>query len=172
MERGNMTTRQHLARRLYTIPVLLFLLCNFNPAVAADVSLAWDASVSPNISGYKVYVGNSSRTYNAPITIANQTTYTVSGLTDGTFYFAVTAFDIDGNESDYSNEVSTIIGSSGPDCNINGDAAVNVLDLQALANGILGLRSTTGSDLNLDGQVNVLDLQFLNNVILGLRSCQ
>ena len=141
-------------------------------AFAGDAFLTWGPSPSAGITGYRIYAGNSSRIYSAPITTGNQTEYTMTGLTNGTWYFAVTAVDIEGNESDYSNEVSTIIGSSGPDCNINGDAAVNVLDLQALANGILGLRSTSGSDLNLDGQVNVLDLQFLNNVILGLRSCQ
>jgi len=32
-------------------------------------------------------------------------TYTVSSLTTGTWYFAVTSFDVAGNESEYSNEV-------------------------------------------------------------------
>ncbi len=167
-----MKIRSYLVQCISIIPILLFL-SNSSLAIAEDVSLAWDASVSPNIAGYKVYVGNSSRTYGTPITIANQTANTVSGLGNGTWYFAVTAFDVNGNESDYSNEVSKTIGSSsGPNCNLNGDSSVDVLDLQALANGILGLRSTTGFDLNLDGKVDVLDLQFLNNVILGLRSCQ
>ena len=44
-------------------------LCSLGQAMATDVSLAWDASVSPNIANYKVYVGNASKTYNAPITI-------------------------------------------------------------------------------------------------------
>jgi hypothetical protein len=141
-------------------------------ATAADVSLAWDPSVSANISGYKVYVGNSSRTYHSPIAIGNQTSYTVAGLSNGTYYFAVTAFDVDGNESDYSNEASQTIGTSPVTCNINGDASVNVLDLQALANVILGINSSSASfDLNRDGKVDVLDLQILNNVVLGIRSC-
>ena len=163
-----MTTRRYR----YSLPALLILICSFNQAMAADVSLAWDPSVSPNISGYKVYVGNASRIYGTPITIGNQTTYTVTGLSNGTYYFAVTAFDADGNESDFSNEVSQTIGSSGPNCNINGDASVNVLDLQALANMILGVSPTLGGDLNGDGRVDAMDLQFLSNVILGLRSCQ
>jgi hypothetical protein len=96
----------------------------------------------------------------------------VTGLSAGTWYFAVTAYDIDGNESDFSNEVSTTINTSGPTCNINGDASVNALDLQALANVILGLSPTSSIyDLNNDGKVDVLDLQILNNVILGVRSC-
>jgi hypothetical protein len=48
-----------------------------------------------------------------------------------------------------------------------------VLDLQLLANAILGLSPTLASyDLNGDGAVNVMDLQFLANVVLGFRSCQ
>jgi hypothetical protein len=172
MEGGNMTKRHYFARCLQTFSTLLFLLCSFSHAMAADVSLAWDASVSPNISGYKVYFGNGSQSYGTPITIGNQTTYIVSGLTPGTYYFAVTAFDVDGNESGYSNEVSALIGSSGNKCNLNGDASVNAIDLQLLANVILGIGPTSGSyDLNGDGSVDVLDLQILNNVILGLRSC-
>jgi len=167
-----MKIRQSLDRRLYTIPVLLFLLCSFTQAMAEDVSLAWDPSISSNIAGYKIYFGNSSGSYGAPVSIGNQTAYTITGLTSGTYYFAVTAFDTDGNESDFSNEVSQIV-SSGRSCNINDDGAVNALDLQALANIILGINTSSPSDdLNGDGRVDVLDLQFLGNVILGLRSCE
>jgi predicted phage tail protein len=77
--------------------------------LAADVSLAWDASVTPTVTGYKVYVGTASRTYGTPTTIGNVTTHTVTGLIAGTYYFAVSAFDAQGNESDYSNEVSQVI---------------------------------------------------------------
>jgi hypothetical protein len=90
----------------------LLFACWTVTAVAAVVSLAWDASISPNIAGYKVYVGIAPRTYGAPTTIGNQTTYTVTGLIGPkTFYFAVTAFDVDGNESDFSNEVSQVVSS-------------------------------------------------------------
>ena len=167
-----MTNRRLSAPRLIQLFILIFLFCSFSHAMAADIALAWDASPSSNVTRYKVYSGNGSRTYGTSITIGNQTTYAISGLTTGTYYFAVTALDSDGNESDYSNEISQIVGS-GPNCNINGDQAVNVLDLQLLANVILRLSPTSASyDLNSDGKVDVLDLQFLNNVILGLRSCQ
>jgi hypothetical protein len=170
MERGNMANRQNFIPYLHAIPILMFLLCGFSSSFAADISLAWDASVTPTVVGYKVYLGNASHTYGTPITIGNQTTCIVTGLANGTYYFAVTAFDADGNESDFSNEVSQVIGSTTQHCNLNGDADVNVLDLQLLANVILGI--TTGSyDLNSDGHVDVLDLQILNNVILGIRSC-
>ena len=165
-----MSNRPRHARYLHLLPILLFLLCTCSPLIAADVSLAWDASVTPGVTGYKVYYGNSSGIYGTPIVIGNQTSYTVTGLSPGTYYFAVTAFDASGNESEFSNEVFQIIGSSTSKCDINADTSVNAIDLQLLANVILGI--TTGNyDLNSDGRVDVLDLQILNNVILGLRSC-
>jgi hypothetical protein len=93
---------------------LLFLLLISLPLRAADVSLAWDPSATPTVTGYKIYVGTASRVYQAPITIGNQTTYTVTGLAPGsTFYFAATAYDTNGNESDFSNEVFKSIPAVG-----------------------------------------------------------
>lgn len=71
-------------------------------ARAGNVSLAWDPSESANIAGYKVYYGSAAGVYGTPIQIGNQTSYTVSGLAPGTYYLTVTAFDDQGNESDYA----------------------------------------------------------------------
>jgi large repetitive protein len=76
---------------------------------AADVSLAWDPSVSPGVTNYRIYRGNSSKNYSAYDHLGNGTTHTVTGLEPGAWYFAATALDAEGNESDYSNEVSTVI---------------------------------------------------------------
>jgi hypothetical protein len=98
---------------LKTLPIaLVYILCNGALMMAADVQLAWDASTSPNIVGYRVYIGNSSGNYNPFIPIGNQTTYTATGLANGTWYFAVTAVNGDGLDSGFSNEVSKVIGSS------------------------------------------------------------
>jgi hypothetical protein len=98
-----------MGKAMRAIFFLLFLLLFVPMAFPSDVNLAWDASVSPNIAGYKVYVGTVTRTYGAPIVIGNQTTYTVTGLGPGTYYFAVTAFNAAGDESDFSNEVNTTL---------------------------------------------------------------
>lgn len=100
--------------RRHTLTTLVLLIMFCLPAGAADVSLAWDASPSTEVTGYKIYVGTASRIYGPPITIGNQLTYTVTGLAGGTtYFFTATAFDGAGNESDYSNEVFKAIPTVG-----------------------------------------------------------
>lgn len=84
-------------------------------AHAASVTLAWDPpSTSVSLAGYKVYYGTSSRNYTQSVNAGNTATYTVSGLSEGTtYYFVTTAYDVAGNESGYSNEVSTSTQSGG-----------------------------------------------------------
>jgi hypothetical protein len=69
-----------------------------------------DGTILTDLDGYKVYYGTSPGTYGTPLNVGNVTTYTIGNLSSGTtYYFAVTAIDISGNESDYSNEVSKTI---------------------------------------------------------------
>jgi hypothetical protein len=73
---------------------------------AAQVTLQWDPNTEPDLLGYKVYYGCSSRSYQFNNDVGNKTTCTVSNLEDGkAYYFAVTAYDTSGNESNYSGEV-------------------------------------------------------------------
>lgn len=85
------------------------------PAVAAQsVTLAWDASTEPDLAGYRVYYGTAQRQYSAHIDVGNVTTFTINDLADGTYYFAATAYDAAGNESAFSNEVSTDVDGTPP----------------------------------------------------------
>jgi hypothetical protein len=162
----------YINSQLNAFCLLLVIILLAKAIPAADVSLAWDASVSEGILGYKVYTGLASRTYRVPITIGNQTTYTVMGLLPGaTWYFAVTAYDAAGNESDYSNEVFTAITTGTNRCDLNGDSKVDALDIQKLVNFLLSGTAQPSGDINADSKVNVLDLQILANVILGRQSC-
>ncbi|MBL8258593.1 MAG: fibronectin type III domain-containing protein [Candidatus Competibacteraceae bacterium] len=79
-------------------------------ATAAQVSLQWEPGSGP-VAGYKVYYGKYSKKYTTNIKISSNTinSYTVTDLPDGLYYFSVTAFDGAGKESNFSNEVSTII---------------------------------------------------------------
>ena len=154
--------------------VIIFLFCAFclcAPTLASNVTLEWDPISAPTLVGYKIYYGTQSRTYLATIPIGTQTTYTFPDgllLTGQTYYFAVTAYDDSGNESGYSNEVSTAILS----CDMDGDGVTGSNDLQALADAILGKTPFSNAyDLNEDASINVLDLQILRDVVAEIRSC-
>ncbi|HDS16215.1 MAG TPA: VCBS repeat-containing protein [Proteobacteria bacterium] len=73
----------------------------------SDVSLEWDASPDlPETGGYLLYYGNASGKYLDPIDVGSNTSHTINSLsTKLNWYFAVKAYDGDGNFSDYSNEV-------------------------------------------------------------------
>lgn len=74
-----------------------------------SITLAWDPSPDAYAVGYRIYYGTESRSYSHyPVDVGNVTEYTIKGLLrNKIYYFAVTALDIDGNESDFSPEVST-----------------------------------------------------------------
>jgi fibronectin type 3 domain-containing protein len=80
-----------------------------NAPSSSSVTLTWNANKESDLAGYRVYRATSSGTYGAPIATiqGNTTSYVATGLQLGmTYFFVVTAFDIAGNESPYSNEVS------------------------------------------------------------------
>ena len=80
-----------------------------NAPSSSSVTLTWNANKESDLAGYRVYRATSSGTYGAPIATiqGNTTSYVATGLQLGTtYFFVVTAFDIAGNESAYSNEVS------------------------------------------------------------------
>jgi hypothetical protein len=167
-----LTEVRHSSPR-YICAVLLLIACAA-PALAGDVTLAWNPNSESDLAGYKIYYGTAPRVYGSPIIIGTQTTYTLTGLPVGTYYFAVTAYNTSGLESGYSNEVSTAVASNPATsrCDINGDSLANALDLQMLVNAVLGIQTLIGKgDLNGDGRIDVLDLQILGIVILGIRSC-
>ncbi len=100
---------------------LTILLSFFTEVHAVSNKLSWEApainedgSSLTDLAGYKVYYGTSSGSYSEAIDVGNVTTYDLTNMTDGlTYYFTVTAYDTSGNESDYSNEISKLLLSSG-----------------------------------------------------------
>ncbi|HXS67869.1 MAG TPA: fibronectin type III domain-containing protein [Candidatus Polarisedimenticolia bacterium] len=70
----------------------------------STVSVQWTPNSDPSVIGYNVYYGGASRVYTNML-VAGNTNATVSGLVAGkTYFFAVTAFDAFGDESDFSDE--------------------------------------------------------------------
>src|SRR5262249_48873477 len=67
------------------------------------------------VAGYKVYQGGTSGIYTNSINVGNVTQATVSGMIVGrTYYFAATAYNSLGIESDYSSEIAYTVPASSP----------------------------------------------------------
>ena len=84
----------------------------FFPCSALDFSpgtltLAWDPSPDPSITGYRLYQGGESQIYTNVMDVGTADTATITGLDpEVTYYFAVTAYDATGLESAFSGEIS------------------------------------------------------------------
>ncbi len=77
-----------------------------------QVTLTWDPNTEPDLAGYEIYYGTSSGNYQWNIDIGNVTTYTLYGLNVGvTYYIAATAYNTQGLQSGYSNEVVYTVSS-------------------------------------------------------------
>ena len=152
---------------LITVALIFIFLLLPAALQAGEVTLAWDPNSEGNLAGYKLYYdsdsdiemyqGTGANEGDSPVIIyvedlddADTPTFTLTGLTSGEYYyFALTAFDTDGLESDFSDEVGTLIaaastlgksvsngdtgGSGGSGCFIAGsmDGAPTILPLVA-----------------------------------------
>lgn len=83
-----------------------------NHAEAADVSFSWLPNSERSLAGYKIYYGPQARSYlvsvdvGKPRPVNNTIKATLTKLTPGTtYYFAATAYDTDGAESQFSQEI-------------------------------------------------------------------
>ena len=74
------------------------------------LTVSWNPNSEEDLAGYRVYYGTASRRYTNVIDVGNHTYQEISGLKSGVrYYFAVTAYDLAGNESDFSEEVSAVL---------------------------------------------------------------
>jgi Viral BACON domain/Fibronectin type III domain len=92
------------------LPLVIWLFVFFpfpQSAQAAQITLAWNPNAEPDLAGYMVNYGTVSGNYQVYMDVGNITQATITNLQDGgTYYFAVTAYNVSGIESGYSNEVS------------------------------------------------------------------
>ena len=123
---------------------LLALALFLSPMVvhAADVTLAWDPNTEADLKGYIISYGTESGVYSESIDIANNSSgwsigcgpvydpfkpecceYTLKDLEEGkTYFLAAKAYDEDGNESTYSEEL--VHTTANPDHTITASAGV------------------------------------------------
>lgn len=98
--------------------LLTFVLLGAFAQAQSSITLTWSPSDDGNVAGYRVYWGSSSRTntdYAHSVDVLEETSYRFTDLTPGvTYYFAVTAYDGDYNESPFSDEVSYKVPSPPP----------------------------------------------------------
>ena len=73
-------------------------------ATITDVTLVWDPNPEPDIAGYNVYYGRISGDYTRLVPVTNPTA-TIGVKGSKTLYFAVTAYNTNGVESEFSEEV-------------------------------------------------------------------
>jgi len=83
----------------------LFLLGQLNPK--NTVTLEWDQNPEPDIAGYKVYSGRASRDYSTSVDVGKVTVWKSGPLAVGPLYFAITAYNVAGIESGFSNEITS-----------------------------------------------------------------
>ncbi len=86
-----------------------------NVHIPGCVVLAWENNTEPDLAGYIIYYGKSSRNYNTNIDVGDPKVsdgceYMLTGLEENIeYFFAATAYDKSENESDYSDEVKYTI---------------------------------------------------------------
>jgi hypothetical protein len=88
----------------------LLAILPFSSALAGQITLAWDPSPETNVVAYRIYYGVATGTYTNTVQVGKVTTATVSNLVAGIpYFFAATAVDDVGLESEFSAEVSGTI---------------------------------------------------------------
>lgn len=100
------------------IAAVLFIVNITSFAFAREVTLYWEPSPSPDVAGYRIYyqplspqlplAGTGADQGPSPLDVENSLMATISGLQEtAVYYFTVTAYDSDKNESGFSNIVAT-----------------------------------------------------------------
>lgn len=107
-----------ITRHYHVVQICAFLLvttaCAWSNPTSTNqtATLSWGAGEGSDLVGYKIYQATAPGAYGEPIATVpmNVTSYAVSGLKSGTtYFFTVTAYQSNGTESPFSNEVSKTI---------------------------------------------------------------
>jgi len=105
-------------KKFLLLLIIPFLLIAF-PAFAMDVSFQWDPNSESDLAGYRLYQSNTSGSYtygsgNEVAEILAGTETCTIDVADRVWYWVLTAYDTNGNESGPSNEVSASVDQTAP----------------------------------------------------------
>jgi hypothetical protein len=162
---------------LVVILTLLFSLFYPSPCLAKKVTLGWDPNPEPDLEGYVVYrnVGSPGPPYKHSDTLPEDDLVdplnpmvTLTGLNEKKeYYIAVTAYDTEGNESYFSDDVCVeIVNSVIENCSAS-------LSPGSSSDSSSTSRSKSGSGGScfvsaVDGDSNVLPIILWAFIIMGL----
>ncbi|MDQ6622119.1 MAG: fibronectin type III domain-containing protein [Verrucomicrobiota bacterium] len=143
---GRAATSNHSLGQNAPLVVLLALICAIaaipRPALADPVfrtiTLAWNASSSPDVIAYRVAYGTSRGQYWHFLDVGSATTADVPNLIDGmTYYFSVIGFTAQGDQTAPADELVYTVGP-GVLLNLSARARVGVGDDVVIAGFIVG----------------------------------
>ena len=110
----------HRMRRFFLTGISILIISTLcAPARGSEVTLAWDPNDEPDLAGYNVYVNQvgPGPPYYRLDTVSldeiepDNPMYTATGLKNESYYcFVLTAYDSEGFESGFSNEVCVLNG--------------------------------------------------------------
>jgi len=126
--------------------ILIFLLSFFALLpISYGATLIWDRNNEGDLAGYNIYCGTATRNYESIIDVGNVTEYKLRDLNEGvTYYIALTAYDITGNESEFSAEIEYFVDDGIPYDEDNCPNTPNGPDLGTCAETIGDIVKGTG----------------------------
>ena len=164
-------------KRYLLLLVAVLVTASTSLAQKASVTLTWDPNTEADLGGYRIYWGASSRAYTNLLDSGRLTTNKVANLLDGrTYYFAVTAYNTNGLESDYSNEVViTTKGRLSPPSNLSGSQNRDIVAWIELrgrtnSNGTITPIGDVMIASDIAGPVTVVANVLTNNVLMNSRT--
>src|SRR5262245_43579992 len=96
-------------RSAFLVMACVFAVLAANAAEGRTITLTWEASTNPTVTGYQVSYGTQPGTYTTTVDVGNLLSWQVD-LPGSQYYFAVRAYDAAGNLSPYSLEVGDAAG--------------------------------------------------------------